>query len=658
MFAWNQWFDIFASLALKSAAVTAAAWMLSALLRRNSAAARHLVWTAAFAALLALPLLSLTLPPWRLPVRQLATTIASETVTATPEAAAPAAGIAALHRALPASEARIPQWRMLVLLLCGAGAALSFARMLAASVVIRRMRRGALPLPSAAAAAGVPEGIAVLTIAHGSMPMTSGLFRPAIFLPAEASEWTPQCCRFVLLHELAHIERGDIATHLLARTALALYWWNPLAWIAWGEFLKEREAAADDLVLGAGARASEYAGVLLDIARSFEAPAAIRAAAVPMARRSRLEGRVLAILDSARCRRAANRASLAAAALLAAVVVAPLSALKAQNGAAQPADVKTLVALAASQQNYQMLDRAARTAEASRDYALAQQLREASLSIRERVSGSSGVAYGEGLMNLGALELRRKQPAEARNLYQRAAAVLGDGKEAAPALLHLGVSAIMKKDYEQAANYFQRAKLLDPGNAGEASMWLAVVREKQNNIQEADWTFQQAIALAAASEQSSAAPVEPPAFSSATARRIYAQFMREQGREDDAKALEQRAGGYPDARSTDGALAAARAANPSAYRIGNGVTAPRVLSKVEPEYTDEARAAHLQGTEMVYVEIGLDGVPRNMAVVRPLGLGLDQNGLDAISQWRFQPAEKDGAPVTVSATIEVNWRLL
>ncbi len=82
------------------------------------------------------------------------------------------------------------------------------------------------------------------------------------------------------------------------------------------------------------------------------------------------------------------------------------------------------------------------------------------------------------------------------------------------------------------------------------------------------------------------------------------------------------------------------------------------MSKIEPEYTDEARAAHLQGTEMVYVEIGADGVPRNMSVIRPLGLGLDQNGLDAISQWRFQPGEKDGQPVTVSATIEVNWRLI
>jgi protein TonB len=79
---------------------------------------------------------------------------------------------------------------------------------------------------------------------------------------------------------------------------------------------------------------------------------------------------------------------------------------------------------------------------------------------------------------------------------------------------------------------------------------------------------------------------------------------------------------------------------------------------VDPDYTDEARAALLEGTEVVSVEIGPDGLAHNGRVVRSLGLGLDENGLDAISQWRFQPGMKDGQPVTVFATIEINWRLL
>jgi len=79
---------------------------------------------------------------------------------------------------------------------------------------------------------------------------------------------------------------------------------------------------------------------------------------------------------------------------------------------------------------------------------------------------------------------------------------------------------------------------------------------------------------------------------------------------------------------------------------------------VDPEYTDEARAALLEGTEVVTVEIGPDGLAHNAQVLQGLGLGLDENGLDAISQWRFQPGMKDGQPVTVMATIEINWSLL
>ena len=58
----------------------------------------------------------------------------------------------------------------------------------------------------------------------------------------------------VLWHELAHVRRGDAGSHLLARAALSLYWWNPLLWLAWRQFLRERERAADDIVLNGGAR--------------------------------------------------------------------------------------------------------------------------------------------------------------------------------------------------------------------------------------------------------------------------------------------------------------------------------------------------------------------------------------------------------------------
>ena len=95
-----------------------------------------------------------------------------------------------------------------------------------------------------------------------------------------------------------------------------------------------------------------------------------------------------------------------------------------------------------------------------------------------------------------------------------------------------------------------------------------------------------------------------------------------------------------------------------AYRIGGGVSPPSVLLKVEPEYSEEARKAKFQGTVILFVVVDEKGNPRELKVIRPLGLGLDQKAIEAVEKWKFRPGMKDGKPVAVQATIEVNFRLL
>jgi len=95
-----------------------------------------------------------------------------------------------------------------------------------------------------------------------------------------------------------------------------------------------------------------------------------------------------------------------------------------------------------------------------------------------------------------------------------------------------------------------------------------------------------------------------------------------------------------------------------AFRIGGGVSAPSVLSKVEPEYSEEARKAKWQGTVVLSLVVDDQGRPQNLKVLRSLGLGLDQKAIEAVEKWRFKPGMKDGKPVPVMATIEVNFRLL
>ena len=94
------------------------------------------------------------------------------------------------------------------------------------------------------------------------------------------------------------------------------------------------------------------------------------------------------------------------------------------------------------------------------------------------------------------------------------------------------------------------------------------------------------------------------------------------------------------------------------FRIGSGIESPRLLSKIEPGYSKEARAAKIEGTVVLAVEVWEDGSAHNIRVVRSLGLGLDENAIDAVKKWRFSPGTKDGKPVRVAARIEVKFRLL
>jgi protein TonB len=94
------------------------------------------------------------------------------------------------------------------------------------------------------------------------------------------------------------------------------------------------------------------------------------------------------------------------------------------------------------------------------------------------------------------------------------------------------------------------------------------------------------------------------------------------------------------------------------YRVGGGVSAPTLVYKVEPEYSEEARKAKFQGTVVLAIVIDERGVARQFRVIKPLGLGLDEKAIEAVQKWRFAPGRKNGQPVAVQATIEVNFRLL
>lgn len=648
MFGWNvsEWYPLLVSVALKSALVLGAAWMAALLLRKRSAAAKHVVWTTAFAALLALPLLSVSLPALRVPVvpQLLAPDLFIQT-TATPGTGEVPAIQPTGAPVNTGSAPWRPNWRLWLAFAWLGGAALSFSHMLAGWIAVQRMRRNARPFP-----AGGESEVGVLETAPGRMPAACGLFRPVILLPADAREWSEERRRFVLLHELAHVRRGDMATHFLARIALSLYWWNPLAWTAWREFLKERERAADDQVLRSGARASDYAAHLLDIARSMQSTASMAAAAVPMARVSQLEGRLLAILDAGRNRASSGRMSVVAAALLAAVFVLPVAAFQVQAPATEiaGADLDAAIRAAASARNPERLEQAAQAAQRLRKYDIARKLLDSALSIRAETSGRQSPEYAMALLKLGDLERRRGRLSGAVPFYTEALSILGDRPETGSALIALGIQALSSKtpDRTRAIAYLERARVVSPAHAASALMWMAVAREQEANFPAAEMLYQQALAAAA-----------PGTPETATIMELYALFLGRQGRESEAANFRNQADTLR--RSfLEQAGTKSPGSGDNVYRIGGDVAPPKLLFKVEPEYSEEARAAKYQGTAVISVEIGLDGKPGNLKIQRSLGLGLDEKAIEAVNQWKFEPGTRNGQPVTVAATIEVNFRLL
>jgi protein TonB len=91
--------------------------------------------------------------------------------------------------------------------------------------------------------------------------------------------------------------------------------------------------------------------------------------------------------------------------------------------------------------------------------------------------------------------------------------------------------------------------------------------------------------------------------------------------------------------------------------MSDGVQAPKRLHKVEPDYTEEAKAAGIDGTVRLSVVVGVDGQARAITVVRGLDAGLDLKAIEAAEKWHFQAGTKDGQAVPVRAQIEINFRL-
>jgi TonB family protein len=286
-------------------------------LRRHSAAVRHWVFAIAVASAAATPLLTAMAPSWHVALdlfEPAAPVASSESVVTTttflPVAASTSGSAADTAVATPGAA---PAWTAgdvaTWIWMAGAGAGLLIllvGQIRLGSLASRARRiedgRWAALTNEISRELGVRRRVVLLEGAHPTLLGTWGVFRPKVVLPRAALSWSDARARIVLRHELAHVGRGDWVVMITAACLRAVYWFNPLLWIVTERVRQESEYACDDAVLNCGVDGPEYAGHLVELARTLNTRRSWLPAPA-MARPSNLEGRISAMLNAKTNRR-------------------------------------------------------------------------------------------------------------------------------------------------------------------------------------------------------------------------------------------------------------------------------------------------------------------------------------------------------------------
>ena len=319
---------------LKSMAPLLLALGVVPMLRRQSAALRHLVLTMAIVAALLAPLAGLVLPSWSMPPRLTAPLLAGDQAVVTDAApvglSQPAAAPATFVERAAATTATT--WRIASLVWLS-GATISMFVLICGLVRIAWLVRRATPIGdpvwTATAAVvsrrlGLRKPVRLLETRHSTLLVTIGIVRPSLLVPTAALTWAPDRVAVVLEHELAHVARHDWIVQVMAELVRAWHWFNPVAWAVCARLRQESEHASDDMVLAGGVDGVAYAEQLVTIARELRATRQWLPA-LSMAQPSGFERRIRMLITPVN-RRPVSRTTAVVVALVALVITVPLAA--------------------------------------------------------------------------------------------------------------------------------------------------------------------------------------------------------------------------------------------------------------------------------------------------------------------------------------------
>ncbi|MBK5259969.1 MAG: ankyrin repeat domain-containing protein [Thermoanaerobaculia bacterium] len=318
-------------LLLKATIAMTVALIVVAFAKRARASMRHAVLSAMFILLLLLPFSSVLMPKVEVPVPEAVRPAVIAASPAPPVIAVPSTSV---ERENPVDVLRIVMFGY---------ATVAGLLLLSLATGIWRLRRwsdrgtvwidGIIMAGRIANASGIRRAVFVVLSDDVDVPMTFGFGRQTIILPSTAPDWNADELQRAIRHELEHVRRDDWAMQLIARTAAAVYWPHPLAWMALRRFCVEAERACDDSVVGLF-EPSSYASQLLTLAQSLRARTNVPA--LSMASPTRLGERVRAILDTTQVRGPQGRigASITVAVMMAVLLSFGSVKLVAQNAVA------------------------------------------------------------------------------------------------------------------------------------------------------------------------------------------------------------------------------------------------------------------------------------------------------------------------------------
>src|SRR5438874_2514668 len=250
-------FALLSACALKMTVLLGFAWMVTTATRNRSAAFRHLVWALAILGSLTLPVLTLLLPAWHsTALGNVPGLLVSPHEIAVSSNSESLLSIVVDANGTPALVGTLASW---ALFLWGVGFLVVSSRLTVGLARLAWVSAHAKPLLEQSWTGlileiskrfGIANPVRVLQCNdQAAMPVTWGIFRPVILLPAGASDWPEVRRRIVLCHELAHIARADWVLQIFAEVARGFYWFHPFAWMAARRLRQESECACDDLVL-------------------------------------------------------------------------------------------------------------------------------------------------------------------------------------------------------------------------------------------------------------------------------------------------------------------------------------------------------------------------------------------------------------------------